>query len=152
MIKFHIGQKTQVWILGLPLTSCGNLSKALPLQKSSLSREVMPDSWGWWRRMSISWGLIHVWPCAGQFHRWFIDFSFFLKFYLREGERENPKQAPHTAWSLTWGSIPWPLRSWLELKSRVGRSTYWASQVPLIDVFLTVKHLVSARQGAYAEK
>ena len=43
----------------------------------------------------------------------------------REGDRES--QA-----GLTRDSISWTMRSWPELKSRVGRLTDWATQAPLV--------------------
>ena len=45
-----------------------------------------------------------------------------------EREKENPKQAPHSARSPTQGSIP-PLQDH-EPKSRVRHLTDWAAQVP----------------------
>ena len=80
----------------------------------------------------------HHWLCPltslqGSF---FPFLSFFKKVYLfwggrwqRQGERENPKQAL-LAWSPTWGSNSQTVRSWPELKSRVGHSTNWATRRP----------------------
>ena len=72
----------------------------------------------------------------------FPPILFFLVFiYLfwegereREKGRENPKQAPCP----TQGSIPQTMRSWPELKSRVGRLTDWTPQASL--GFFVFKH------------
>ena len=61
----------------------------------------------------------------------------------RERERENPKQASHSAQSPMWGSIPWP-----ELKSRDGQATDWATEASLYISTLIVgrvPHLQSSR-------
>ena len=48
-----------------------------------------------------------------------------------EGERENPKQAPRCQHKAPCkGPISGTVRSWPEPKSRVGRLTSWATQVP----------------------
>ena len=58
----------------------------------------------------------------------------------RERERERGRERKSQANSMlpaqspVWGLIPWTVRSWPELKSRVGRLTDWATQVPLIWV------------------
>ena len=50
-----------------------------------------------------------------------------------KGERES--QADSKLSVLTWGSILWTMRSWLEPKSRVGLLTYWATQALTICIF-----------------
>ena len=65
-----------------------------------------------------------------SFH--FISFRFVFIYFKREkeeqreweGERENPKQAP------VRGSNSRTMRSWPELKLRVGCLTNWTTQVP----------------------
>ena len=54
----------------------------------------------------------------------------------RKKERESQAGSSLIAWSLKWGSISQTVRSWLELKSRVGRLTDWPTHVSL-NVFLT---------------
>ena len=51
----------------------------------------------------------------------------------REGERENPKQALcHQCKSLRQGSNLQTVKSWPELKPRVGRLIHWATQAVLL--------------------
>ena len=54
----------------------------------------------------------------------------------REGERESQAGSPLLAQSPTWGLIPRTIRSWPELKSRVGHLTNWATQAPQDCYFL----------------
>ena len=71
----------------------------------------------------------------------FFYFIYFFNVYLfwesvrvgkgqREGERENPKQAPHCQLRAQHRAWSHNLGSWPEPKSRVGHSTDWAIQVP----------------------
>ena len=48
----------------------------------------------------------------------------------REGGRESQPGSVLSALSLTWGSIPGTMRSWLQPKSRVRHSTDWVTRVP----------------------
>ena len=48
----------------------------------------------------------------------------------REGERKNPKQAPHCLCGAQCRARTRKLRPWPELKSRVEHSTHWPIQVP----------------------
>ena len=76
------------------------------------------------------------------------SFFFFFKIYLliwerermckqAEGEGETLKQTPCWAWSPNAGPDPMTLRSWSELKSRVGCSADWATQAPQVQNLLT---------------
>ena len=74
---------------------------------------------------------------------------FFLNAYLFIlRESENLKQVLQCQCRvLTWGSIPWTVRSWPEQKSRVGHSTDWVTQAPgfltlLIRLLETVSSLI----------
>ena len=49
----------------------------------------------------------------------------------REGERDYQAGSALSAQSPTWGLNPWTMRSWPELKPRVGYLTDWATQAPL---------------------
>ena len=71
--------------------------------------------------------------CISEMFKQFILFLFFTERKRervswgvgeqREGEEENPKQAPHSARSATRGSVSRPRESRPEPRSRVGRST-----------------------------
>ena len=51
----------------------------------------------------------------------------------REKERENPKQSLHGQHGAQRGARTHEItRSWPELKSRIGRLTDWATQMPLL--------------------
>ena len=82
--------------------------------------------------------LVNFWHSQKRYV--FILLSLFI-YFERESEwasrrgqkkRERESQAVSTlsAWSPTWGSNPQTMRSWPELKPRVGRLTYWSPQVP----------------------
>ena len=60
----------------------------------------------------------------------------------RGRERKNPKQAPHclSAQSMMWGLNSRTVRSWPELKSRVGHLTNCANQVPWTRTFIISFH------------
>ena len=49
----------------------------------------------------------------------------------RERDRESQAVSMLSAQSLMWGLIPRTMRSWPDLKARVGRLTDWATQTPL---------------------
>ena len=54
----------------------------------------------------------------------------------REGERENPKQAPYCKHRAQYGAPTHKtVRPWPKLKPRVGCLTEWATQAPLIFIF-----------------
>ena len=61
----------------------------------------------------------------------------------RGRERASKTGCTLSAQSLMWGSISWTLRSWPELKSRVGRLTDWATPVPQITFFLSSQLVTS---------
>ena len=50
--------------------------------------------------------------------------------WVGEGQRERISSSLCTI--PTWSSIPWAVRSWPELKPRVGCLTNWASQAPML--------------------
>ena len=73
----------------------------------------------------------------------------FLKIYLfilrdranrggaeREEDRGSPAGSVLSVQSLMWGLNSWTMRSWPEPKSRVGRSTNWATQAPQSMIIL----------------
>ena len=69
----------------------------------------------------------------------------------REGETQNPKQAPGSKLSAqirTWGSKSRTVRSWPELKSRVACLTHWATQVPLSFKYFELLKLLWKIRGS----
>ena len=54
----------------------------------------------------------------------------------REKERGNPKQAPSSAWSPTWGSFSWTMRTWPKLSSRQSLNQLSHSGAPKTFPFL----------------
>ena len=89
---------------------------------------------------------------------WFVSIPFFfLSLFIlwesarlraacewgrgRERKRESQAGSVPSVWSWTCGSIPWTVRSWCELKSRVRCLPDWALQAPLACLYLmTVPH------------
>ena len=62
----------------------------------------------------------------------------------REGERESQAGSALPTQSPMGGSIPWTMRSWPEPIPRVGCSTDWTTQVPLLVFFyqIIIFHIV----------
>ena len=53
-----------------------------------------------------------------------------------EGQRERIiKQTPHWVWSLMQGLIPWPMKSWPDLKPHIGCLTYESPRHPFTAIF-----------------
>ena len=63
----------------------------------------------------------------------------------RERKTENPKQDLHCQHGApTQSSIPWTVRSWPELKPRIGHFTDWATQEPLFLEIIDTNQLFLA--------
>lgn len=60
-------------------------------------------------------------------------------------EGENSQADSLLSAALMWGSIPWPLRSWPELKPTVGHWRNWAPTHTLTPQNLTTDHLLLTR-------
>ena len=79
------------------------------------------------------------WNCCPRWQTHFTGFFFFWENVCTsgrakaEGERENPKQAPRSVQTLMLGLIPRPWDH--DLKSTLGSSTDWATQVPPAGAF-----------------
>ena len=76
-------------------------------------------------------------------------FSLFCERVSRGGTERGRERIPSrlrlSEWSRTWGSVSWKVRSWPELRSRVGCLTHWATQVPLFRNFLKLQLLSKPR-------
>ena len=61
----------------------------------------------------------------------------------REGRRESQEGSTLSAQSPTWGQNPRTVRSWPELKPRVGHSTDWATWAPQFNLLKICQKLSS---------
>ena len=106
------------------------------LSAASLTQGRNPQPW----EHDLSWSLMLNWlshPGAPIFFQWINLFWERGREWQRAWERESQVGSVLSVWSPTWGPNSQTMRSWNELKSRVGCSTHWATQAPLSEFLNT---------------
>ena len=105
----------------------------IPLQRLKLQLSLGLLSWA---QVAPSWACVSlVTNPSGGCRKNLFNVYLFIFERERERERERTSESARRR-SRAQGSIPWTMRSWPKLKSRVRRSTNWATQVSLEETSL----------------